>query len=1047
MLLSNTSIKRPVFSLMMNIVLVVFGLFSLPRLAVDLYPNVDFPVVTVTVPYPGADPQSIEQRVLDPIEDALNGISGLKSLTSSAFPNIGQLVLQFDLDKDSDQASQEVRDKVFAAVGGLPTEASTPIVQKFDVGGAPILNIALKADIDIAELSTISKNKVQPALERIDGIARVNVAGARLPQVQVQIDRDRLSAYGLTAADLANSIRQQNIDLPSGQIESTSTSESIRVKGRLTTVDQIAKLPIVNNKNLNLRISDVANVVSTIEDEESSAFVGNSPTILIAIQKQSEANTTAVASGAKKVIEDLNGSLPKSVSLEIVTDNSVFIEGSIDAVKLDLVLGALLAIVIVLFFLRDFRITMISATALPTAVIATFAFMSYMGFTLNMMTTLALSLSIGILIDDAIIVIENIHRHLEMGKSAFNAALDATKEIGLAVIATTMTLCAVFVPVAFMDGIIGRFFYQFGMTVAFAVAVSLFVAFTLTPMLSSKFLKHEKKESNSKFSLLKSISAWIEGSLIWVEAKYKSLLSWCLDHRAMTLGSGVGIFILSIVMLTFVPVSFFPTEDRSELSISYILPEGSNLSYTKAQTLQLSAALKKYPGVREVVSAVAASGDKKTNSSRLDVKLVPKDQRTYSQNDLTARLRKDLKVFEKGGSEIYVSGGGGGKGGEPIQFILTSKNWGDLTDFANKTKEHVKKKVEGAVDVNISKPEDKQEYQIVVDTVKAADLGVTPSQIAVAVRGLFEGETVGDIDLDGETVDVRLRVADEGRAGVGDITGVSITNIRGEYIPLTAVASINPANAPSTISRFNGQRQITLGSNFEGKDLNRAVTQIQTFIDQNKPENVSVQISGQAEMMKDSIFAMLQSLMLAVLLVFIILCAQYESFSAPMVIMAALPLSLTGAFGALLVTGQVMSIYTMIGIILLMGLVTKNGILLIDFTLQKMNEGLSVSSALLQAGPIRLRPILMTTFAAGGGMLPVAIGHGVGGEARSPMGVAVIGGLLVSTLLTLVVVPCFFSVVESFKGWVGKKLGKNKNELVEAVSSPIDLPVLKGGKL
>jgi HAE1 family hydrophobic/amphiphilic exporter-1 len=1010
--LSDLSIKRPVFATMLNVVLVIFGLFSLPKLAIDLYPDVDFPVVTASVIYPGADPESIEQKILDPLEKALNGISGLKSLSSNGYPNFGQIILQFDLEKNSDEAAQEVRDKVFATVGKLPPEAEMPVVQKFNIGGAPILNIALKGSSDIKELSMLAKNVIQPALERVDGVAMVNPAGLREREVQVLIDRERLSSFGLTPANIANSIRSQNLDLPSGKVEGTESYQAVRIKGRLTSAQGVSRLPVTSIRQSNIRISDVAAVEDTVADEESAAFVQRNATILFAIQKQAGTNTPQVAELVKKEIEKLKPTLGEGTSLEVVSDNSVFIKGSIDAVKFDLVLGALLAIFIVLIFLRDIRITIISAMALPTAVIATFAFMQFMGFTLNMMTTLALSLSIGILIDDAIIVVENIHRHISMGKSGLEAARDATREIALAVIATTLTLCAVFVPVAFMQGIIGRFFFQFGLTVAFAVLVSLFVAFTLTPMLASKFLVHEK--TNSRFRL----SNKLEALFLSLENAYRKLLQFCLQHRGLTLGAGLGIFVLSIFMLKFVPVSFFPTEDRSEFSVDYILPEGTNLASTKNKSLVLSDAIMTYPGVDNIVTSVGASNDKKPNKANLVVKLVDKNLRSYSQSDLMNRLREDLRqAFEVDGAEISLSvaGNGGGNKSHPIQIIFKSNDWAALEAFTDQVALFTKEQVVGAVDVKTSKAKSQSEYKIIIDNAKAADLGLSSAEVASTIRSLFEGEKIGTVDIDGQSIDIKLRISDQNRSNVTDIAGVSVASSRGEYVSLNSIATILPSVAPSTIERLDGQRQITLLSNFTGKDLNSAVNQITSFVEKNKPPQILMVLSGQAEIMKDSISAMLQALLLAVILVFIILCIQYESYSSPLVIMAALPLSLSGAFGALLITGQVMSIYAMIGIILLMGLVTKNGILLVDFTMQKINDGMSVTNALLEAGPLRLRPILMTTFAAGGGMLPVAIGHGVGGEARSPMGVAVIGGLIASTLLTLVVVPCLLSVIEELK--------------------------------
>jgi HAE1 family hydrophobic/amphiphilic exporter-1 len=820
------------------------------------------------------------------------------------------------------------------------------------------------------------------------------------------------------------------VDVPSGKLKTKDNTWSIRVKSKAHEASEIANLP-VQLQNRSLRVGDIATVKDTIADEETAAYIGKTPTILLSASKQSGGNTTQIAEDLRMNIEKLKQQLPPSVKIDIVTDNSTYIKSSIDAVKLDLVLGAFLATMIVFVFLRDFWITVIAAVALPTSIIATFAFLESMGFTLNVMTTLGLSLAIGILIDDAIIVIENIHRHLAMGKKGDQAAKDATSEIGLAVFATTLTICAVFVPVAFMEGIIGRFFYQFGLTVAFAVLVSLFCAFTIAPMLAARLLKPgEHRPKNPK-----ALRAWqaVENSLNWFDNSYRDILGLCLRHRGYTLLGGFGIFLLSIVMVRFVPVAFFPKEDKSQFNINLVLPEGSSLDATREKAFDIVDRIQAYPGVKTVVAALAATGDRKPNKAKFDVLLIPKGDRSFTQAEIIQRIRDDLgPVYNANGTEFSVSEAGGGGGGraEPIQLIFRSDNWEELVAFTDKVKGHISKNVAGAVDTNSTKPKLTQEFRVMIDQGRAADLQVSAAQIGGVLRALYEGDKVGEIESNGKAIDVRLRISDQDRLSAADLGGISLMNRKGQLVTLSSVAEIQPASAPSAIERFNGQRQITVYSSFTGKDLNGAIGDIKAFVDQNMPADITVSLSGEAEIMADALKAMLRALVIALLLVFMILCAQYESYLAPMVIMASLPLSLTGAFGSLLITGQVLSVYTMIGIILLMGLVTKNGILLIDFTMQRIRDGLSVDDALLEAGPIRLRPILMTTFAAGGGMLPIAFGHGEGGEARSPMGVAVIGGLLMSTLLTLVVVPCFFSVVEESKErWASRRERKKSQEL------------------
>ncbi|RYZ55680.1 MAG: efflux RND transporter permease subunit, partial [Proteobacteria bacterium] len=525
MILSDVSIKRPVFATMLNLVLVVFGLFAFPELAVDQYPNVDFPIITATVTYPGADPETIEQKVLEPLEEAVNGIAGLDKVSSNAYPNIAQLVLQFKLEKNGDQASQEVRDKIFAKLSDLPDEAETPVIQKFDVGGAPVLTIAVSNPAsEYGALSNLTDDVIKPAIERITGVASVTLSGARLREIHVLVNRKELSGYGLTPGDVVQSVQTQNVDIPSGKLQNDKNYWNLRVKGRSDNSSQIANLPILGSSGL--RVGNVARVADTIADRDSGGYIGKNETILLSIQRQSGSNTPQVSADVKKGIEKIRALVPPGTKIDVVSDNSTFIKGSIESVELDLVVGALLATFIVMLFLRDPWITLISAIALPISVIATFAFMKSMNFSLNMMSTLGLSLAIGILIDDAIIVIENIHRHLAMGKSGAEAAKDATSEIGLAVFATTLTLMAVFVPVAFMEGIVGRFFYQFGLTVAIAVGISLFVAFTIAPMLSARLLKPGEYEPNNK--ILKKWSHAIDHQLTRLDNFYKSVLDWSL---------------------------------------------------------------------------------------------------------------------------------------------------------------------------------------------------------------------------------------------------------------------------------------------------------------------------------------------------------------------------------------------------------------------------------------------------------------------------------------------------------------------------------------
>lgn len=1019
MLLSDVSIKRPVFATMLNLVLVVFGLFSYGKLGIDQFPNVDFPVVVVSTLFKGADPKTIEDKILEPMEKGLNGIEGLESLTSTAFPNLGQIVLRFKLERSGDRAAQDVRDKVSTLLSQLPPESDPPTVVKFDVGGAPIFTMTLSSStLPYTQLSQLADDKVRPALEQVTGVGRVDLAGQRKREIQVQLIRSRLQSFGISPTNVQQAIASQNLDIPSGNVDNETSQLRIKTQGTLKSASEIAQIVVPLPSGQRIRVEDVANVLDTLEDEKGFATANGKNAIVLVLYKQSGGNTVAIADGARAKVEELQKILPEGVKFEIFQDNSQYIKGSIESVKFDLFLGALLAIFIVLLFLHDWRATVISACAIPTSVIATFAFVQYMGFTLNIMTTLGLTLAIGILVDDAIVVVENIHRHLGMGKSASKAAQDGTSEIGLAALAITLAITAVFVPVAFMEGIIGRFFYQFGMTVAFAVLVSLFVAFTLTPMMSSRLLKNTHHTP--------AIFMPVEWCLKNLELAYKKSLGVSLRFRFVTLLVGIGVFALSIVLLGKVPKAFFPKEDRSQFVVNYELPEGTSLQLSKKQATEMGAYLQSYPGIQDVVLAIGANAERKPNLARFDINLVPLEKRNFSQSQLVDRIREDLqKQFSSKGNKVSVleaAGGGGGRS-EPIQVILTGNDFEKLSPFANEMRNWIEKNVEGAVDVSTTEPPLVDEIKVVTDPVRSADVGISTAQVGTSLRSLYEGEKIGEIEDKGSRYDVRMKVDGSDKRSLSDLESVSLPNGKGSNIALTSVANVFVGKSLSKVERNGGQRQIMIVANFKGQDLNKAINAIEQKVRASLPSGVSLQFEGQAKMLKEAVGAMLKSLGLAVLLVYMLLCAQFESYVTPFAIMMSVPLAFSGAFAGLLVAGKTMSVYAMIGLIMLIGLVVKNAILLVDFAIHRIESGCTVNQALLEAGPVRLRPILMTTVAMIGGMVPIAIGHGVGGEARSPLAVCVIGGLISSTLLTLYVVPSVFSLIRGALARISRSKG------------------------
>ena len=1037
MKLADISIKRPVFATVMIAVLVVFGLASYPKIGVDLFPNIDFPIVTVTSVYPGADPETIESKVLDPIEEAVSTVTGIKTLRSTALENVGFVMIQFQLERDSDQALADVRDKVSAVLGRLPSDLEPPIVEKLDLGAAPVMALTVSGGMDTRALTDIADNRVKQRLQSISGVGGIDIVGGQDREIHIWIDPNKLSGFGLTITDVVQALGAQNVEIPGGRIELDGTERVIKTLGKVRTVEELEDLIITAAAGAPVRVRDVARVEDGVEELRSSSSVNGVQAVSLVVRKQSGANTVAVAHSVKLAVEELAKTLPEGVKLNIQTDNSAFITQSIDDVQFDLAFGALLAVLIIMFFLHDWRATLISALALPTSVIATFAFINVMGFTFNIITMLALSLSIGILIDDAIVVIENIHRHLAMGKPALKAAADGTAEIGLAVVATTASIIAVFVPVATMKGMIGRFFFQFGLTVAFAVAVSLFVAFTLTPMLSSRMLVVHTKR---KFILSRMIDKGLDG----ITYVYRGIARRALRFRVSTIVLATAILVGSFYLGSLIPFEFMPQEDRGEFKVSVELPIGTPLAATSKYVDEVAQQIRDTPGFASTFVTIGGGKQGEVQKANIQVTMVPRDERGFSQKEGMEYIRS--LVSDRTDAKFAVEplspvGGDSGMRSSLVQFNLRGSNYDELNDAADKVIAKLKE-VGGYVDLDKTYRGGKPEMQVSIDRDAAADLGIPIALIAMTVRTMFEGQKATELSMGGESFDVNVKLADQYRQSSGALKSFEMRGKSGMLVDLASLVTVKPGFGESTIDRQNRQRQVTILANLEGKVLGEAVEEIDKIAADVVPKTLTTDWTGMSEMMKESVQAMIEALLLAIILIYLILAAQFESFVHPLTIMMSLPLSLVGALGALVAAGMTMSIFTMIGFIMLMGLVTKNAILLVDYALHLQNEGMDIKESLVQAGSVRLRPILMTTAAMIFGMLPVALALSEGGEQRAPMAVAVIGGLITSTVLTLVVVPVVFSLLDSIGAgvrWVfGMKKQRAKEEgfEVEASSSP-----------
>ena len=1021
MKLADVSIKRAVLASVMNLVLIVVGVLAYPKIGVDLFPTVEFPVMTVLAVYPGADPGAVEQKVIDKLEERLNTLSGLKSMRSTSLENVGQLVLEFELERNADQAAQDVRDKVSAVLPELPPDLEPPVVEKFDVGASPIMSVTVSGLVGTRELTRIADDVIKARLQKISGVGSIDVVGGRDREVHVWVNRERLAAYGLTVTDVATALRMQNLEVPGGRMQIGGQELTVKTKGEVKSARQLGDLILTAAGGVPIRVSDVARIEDGEEEATSASDVDGKSAVSLVIRKQSGANTVSVAERVKLEVEAIKKSLPPGIQVAVPIDNSLFIAASIHDVKFDLLFGAILTVLIILFFLHDWRATLISAIALPTSVVATFGFIQAMGFTFNNMTMLGLTLSIGILIDDAIVVIENIHRHLTMGKGPWRAAREATAEIGLAVIAITASILAVFVPVATMKGIIGRFFYQFGLTVSFAVAVSLLVSFTLTPMLSARYLRVEHGEPNL---IARAINRVLGG----VERVYRVTLAWALNWRFATLGIAALVFLASIALLTKTPKEFLPPEDRGEYLVKFELPPGGSLEATKAFGAAIAQKVATVPGVATQFTTVGGGSPPMINAGEIHVSLVDRSQRTFKTMDAIAYTRELIGAQSPNtvSVEIVRAVGGGGFRSQQIQFNIRGTDYDQLNIAATKLMEKLRA-AGGYADIDSTYRAGMPELAVLINRERAADLGVPAAVVATTVRTLIAGEKVTELPLSGDRIDVRIRLEDTQRRGIADVSNLQVRSASGALVALSQVVRVERSTGPAQIERQNRLRQVTVLANLNGKVLGDAIAEIDGWAKEVVPAELTTDWVGQAQMMQESAGYMGQALILAIILVYLILAAQFESFVHPLTIMFSLPLATIGAFGALFLTQMSLNIFSMIGVIMLMGLVTKNAVLVVDYANTLRAQGLSKTEALLAAGPVRLRPILMTTAAMVFGMIPVALGRSLGGEQRAPMAVAVIGGLITSTLLTLLVVPVVYSLLDRF----------NRKRAVEAEDAPV----------
>src|SRR6187402_1157404 len=1026
MYISDTAITKPVLTVVAMLMIVVFGIVALTQLDTDEYPEIDAPVVVIAVPYPGASPDIVEREVVDPIEEAISGISGIDRMRSSSLDSYANIVVEFNFSKDPKVATQEIRDKISAIRNDLPTEMEEPILTQFDPADRPIISLTLSSPgLTGAELTRMADPDVTRRLRGISGVATVNLVGAIERELVVEIRPRDLEATGVSVGQLVQALQSQNLASPVGRLEGSLEERTIRLKGRLDSPADFKQLVVSQTKGRVVRLGDLADVKDSTEEPRSYAAYNDEEAVGFDILKSTGFSTTAVANDVRAKVVEIQRELPAGVTLRVVQDGGERVDASVMSVEEALLEGAALTVAVVFLFLNSWRSTVITGLALPVSVLASFVAVWAFGFTLNTMSLLGLSLAIGILIDDAIVVRENIVRHVEMGKDHLRAAHEGTSEIGLAVTATTLSIVVVFIPIAFIGGMAGQWFKPFGLTIACSVLVSLFVSFSLDPMLSAYWPDQHGPLHTRWF-----MSRWLGYFNLWFDRqaeRYKSVIAWALDHRYAMIGLALATFIGAVALPAtgIIPAALVPIQDNSMFSIDLDVPPGSNLEYAKAKAQEVARVARKRAEVAYTYISMGRDGDVVDEGS-VFVKLVPKAERSRIQADVEADIRSEIGTISGLLSSI---GGGWNPGEKAIQIQLKGQQAGELTRLAQQVAAEMRQ-VPGAVDVDLSTKGQKPELEVQLDRSLAGSLGITVGQVAQALRPAFAGIDVGDwVDPSGETRDVTIRLAPASRTVVADLESMPLV-VSGpdgttKTIPLGQVARITPGLGPARIDHLDRDRVINVEANTEGAALSEVVNAATARIEQNVkfPAGYGLSQGGQTKDQQEIFTQMLLAIGVAVMLMYFVLVVQFGSFLEPFSILLSLPLSLIGVMLALYFTKVPLDIMSMIGVVLLVGIVAKNAILLIDFAKWSEEKGVERREALIQAGRVRLRPILMTTFALVAGMIPVALGSGEGGDFRAPLGISVIGGVLTSTLLTLLVIPTVYETLADARDWMGARLG------------------------
>lgn len=1023
--ISEICIRRPVFTWVLIAIPAVLGLVAYSELAVDLFPKVEFPVASITATLPGASAEEIETTVTKPLEEAINTVSGLDEIQSVSREGACTIIVKFVLEKDIDVAVQEIRDKIAAIQLQLPEDMDAPIVNKFDLDASPIMTIAVSGRRDEREVTELAKRRIQEVLQTVPGVGSIFLSGGRSRAINVILNVDQLNAYNLSVEDVRQALVAQNIELPGGIVDQGERELVLRTLGRIRNTEQFNSLIITNRNGYPIRIRDVGRAEDSIEIPRGASTLDREDAASLFILKQSGTNTVAISNAVKKRLEKIRQTLPSDIRIEIIQDQAHFIQESMDEVQFHLILAAVLVSGTILLFIRDWRTTIIATLAIPTSIVPTFLFMQYMDFSLNNITMLALILAIGIVIDDAVVVHENIFRYMEeYGLDAETAARKGTSEIALAVLATSLSLVVIFVPVAFMGGIVGRFFSSFGLTVAFAILMSLFVSFTLTPMLCAKFLKLEEGHGAS------SKSGWLYQI---IDRAYGVSLRFAIRHRILTMIVCILVTLSTFPLIATMGVNMVPRDDQSEFQVSILTPEGYTLQRTTEVVSEIESRIKELPGVTHLFTVIGEStgggkGQGDVTKASIHASIVPLEDRKYSQFDVMKRARRimeDYPELRTAVMDVATIGGGANGDSRIFQMYLKGPDLQKLATYSETLATELRK-IPGLVDVDTTLSLRKPELQVKIDRDRASDLGIPVQTISSTLNVLVGGQIVSKYEEESEQYDVWLRADKTFRDNPQNIDSITIPSPTAGLVQLTSLATLEEARGPSQIERLNRQRTVTVRAHPEDVTLREAVDRANQIVkEMNMPPEYEVSYGGQAEMLGETAYYFGVALGLSILFMYLILAAQFESWLHPISILSALPVTIPFGLISLVLFRTPMDLYAMFGLFMLIGIVKKNGILQVDKTNELRAAGMDRDAAILEANHVRLRPILMTTIMLVAAMAPIAVGQGPGAGARASMAKVIIGGQMLSLLLALLVTPVTYSLIDSvdtrIRKWFGLK--------------------------